>query len=64
MRKTSNECVGCTDMGLPCMGSSCKNRSVTRFYCDDCKEEKELYHFDDDELCIDCIEKRLEKVEL
>ena len=32
--------------------------------CVDCGDEVEkLYNFDDDELCIYCIEKRLEKVE-
>lgn len=62
MRKTENECVGCKDMGLPCLGISCPNRAVTRFYCDGCKEETELFIFDGWELCIDCIEERLEKV--
>lgn len=60
MRKTENECVSC---GLPCLGNSCPYRNVTRLYCDDCKEETDLYYFDGDELCIDCIEKKLEKVE-
>ena len=61
MKKTENECVGC---GLPCMGNSCPNRNVTRLYCDKCGEEATLYYFDDKELCIDCIEKELEKVEI
>lgn len=60
MKKTENECVGC---GLPCMGSSCPNWKVTRFYCDHCKEEAKLYEFDGKELCIDCIEKRLTVVD-
>ena len=62
MRKTESECVGCPPE-LGCMGESCPNRNVTRFYCDDCGDEAELYHFEGEELCIDCIKERLEKVE-
>lgn len=58
---TENECVDC---GLPCIFESCKYFRVTRLYCDECGDEQEdLYHFDGQELCIDCIEKRLERVE-
>lgn len=64
MKRTENECVGCRALGLHCLGSSCPNRNVVRFYCDECKEEMdELYYFDGKELCIDCIAKKLEKVE-
>lgn len=63
MKETTNECVGCTSMGLPCMGSACPNRHVTRYYCDECGEETQLYIFEDEELCIDCIIGRLEEVE-
>lgn len=62
MRQTENECVGCPSE-LGCMGESCPNRNVTRFYCDNCGDEAELYHFEGEELCIDCIKERLEKVE-
>ena len=60
MRKTENECVAC---GLPCLGSSCKYSKVTRYYCDYCKEEATLYHYNDDEVCVDCILANLEVVE-
>lgn len=63
MKQIENECVDCTSVGLSCRGSSCPNRNVVRFYCDKCKEEKDLYYFGDAELCIDCIEEELEKVE-
>ena len=59
MTKIENECVDC---GLPCLGDSCPYRNVVRYYCDKCKEEETLYHFDGDELCINCIEKNLKKV--
>lgn len=63
MKKTENECVGCTSMGLPCMGHGCPNLAVTRFYCDECGDEEELYYYDEQELCIECIKKKLTKVE-
>ena len=59
MIKLVNECVGC---GLPCQGDSCPNRNVPRFYCDSCGDETDLYEFEGEQLCICCIEKRLEKV--
>lgn len=60
MKIIENDCVMC---GLPCLGSSCPHRNVTRFYCDECGEETTLYHYDGEELCLDCIKKRIEKVE-
>ena len=55
MQKTFNECVGCADY---CMGTSCPNRSVTRFFCDKCDEEMaadEIYIYDGQELCEFCL---------
>lgn len=58
---TENECVDC---GLPCMYESCPYWAVTRFYCDECNNECDvLYYWDCQELCLDCIEARLERVE-
>ena len=58
-----NECCDCAAPGYPCQGDSCPNRNVKHYYCDACKEEAEkIYEFDGKELCIDCIEKRLEVV--
>ena len=61
MKRLENECVDC---GLPCLGNSCPNRNVLRFYCDECGDEAQLYDFDGEELCIGCIEKRLDKVDV
>lgn len=61
MKETTNECVSC---GLQCLGNSCPHRNVTRFYCDECGDETDLYYYDGQELCIDCIKKQLEKVEV
>lgn len=63
MRKYENECCGCATPAYPCLGSSCPNRNVVHFYCDKCGEEDTLYHFDGEELCIDCILSLLEEVE-
>lgn len=58
-----NECVGCTGLGLRCLGPSCKNRNIPHFYCDACGEETELYYYDGGEYCADCILGSLEMVE-
>lgn len=60
MVKYENECVCCD---LPCMGTSCPNRNVPHYYCDDCGEEDTLYEFDGEELCINCIKNRLTEVD-
>ena len=64
MIRFENECVGCPpDMG--CIGSSCPYLNVPRLYCDECdNEEHVLYWWDDQQLCLDCIEARLERVEI
>ena len=61
MKKIENECVGCPPE-LGCKGSSCPNRNVTRFYCDECRQEETLYYYSGEELCLDCIAGRLETV--
>lgn len=63
MLKLENECVGCTSLGLSCMGSSCPNRDVPRYYCDECGEETTLYYYEGFEWCADCIIEDLKVVE-
>lgn len=59
-----NECCGCATESYTCLGSSCPNRNVNHLYCDKCKDDVEkLYEFEGEELCLYCIEKRLEVVE-
>ena len=60
MKRIENECVGCE---LPCMGNSCPNRNVVRFYCDRCKDETTLYNYDNEELCVNCLLKEFDIVE-
>ena len=56
--KIVNECVGCTDVGLYCIGSGCPNRRVERYYCDRCGSEcsHDNGDFGFDDLCEDCYE--------
>ena len=61
LKVTENECVNC---GLPCLGDKCRYRNVVHCYCDDCHSEEKLYYFDGRELCLCCIERLLEKVEV
>ena len=63
MRRYENDCVGCTDVGLRCLHTSCPNYRVLHFYCDECDGEKKLYRYDDKELCIECIKDKLEVVD-
>lgn len=63
MRRTENECVGCKDMGLFCIGDGCTYKNVVRFYCDRCKEETKLYNYYGKELCKDCILKEFNVIE-
>lgn len=64
MIRYENECVECPpDMG--CMGDSCPYLNVPRLYCDECdNEESILYWWDDQQLCLYCIEAQLERVEI
>ena len=59
-----DECVGCPiEMG--CRGSSCPNKDVKHLYCDKCKADcEELYVFDGEELCEDCLKNSLERITL
>lgn len=61
MVRLENECVGCPpEMG--CLGSSCPNRAVPNFYCDDCGHglsSDELYDVDGNMLCSFCALKRI-----
>lgn len=66
MKKTENECVGCTSLGLHCLGDACSKRNILHYYCDKCGEEFEpeaLYvNEDGEELCTECILSNYETV--
>ncbi len=62
-----DECCSCAVPSYPCMGSACPNRNVPHYYCDGegCEEEfkpSELYDYDGDMLCKDCLAKKFRKV--
>lgn len=61
-----NECVGCTGLGLHCIGDSCLNRKVPHYYCDWCKVEKgyDLYDVDGEMVCDECILGQYKKIDI
>lgn len=64
MVKVENGCVGCTDLGLHCIGSHCRNRRVEVHYCDRCGydiPDGEIYEVDGEELCEDCLKEMFRK---
>ena len=55
---------GCVDCGLPCIYEACRFYAEVHMYCDKCgNEERELYHWDGQHWCADCILESLERVE-
>lgn len=58
MRKLVDNCVGCTDLGLPCMGSSCPNRKTYVEFCDEC-DNHASYFIDGQAYCEDCAKEYL-----
>lgn len=62
MIKYENECCGCAAPAYPCLSDTCHNRHVPHYYCDNCNCEEQLYYYDGQELCLSCIENKLERV--
>ena len=49
----TNECVSC---GMPCIGNLCPYHNVEHFKCDFCgNEDVKLYHYNDSQICEDCL---------
>lgn len=63
MKSVENECLDCKSLGMHCIGLSCPNRSVTRYYCDECGQEDTLYDTEYGELCAECLLDKFRKVE-
>ena len=53
----------CVDCDLPCIYEACRHYRTVHYYCDKCGEEDIIYEFNDEQLCLDCILKKLERVE-
>lgn len=62
MIRYEDDCVGCKDLGLYCLGLTCPNRNVPHYYCDECGYEETLYNTDFGELCADCLLSKFPKV--
>lgn len=60
MTKIESDCCDCEQQFRSC--GSCSRRNAKHYYCDDCGDETDIYHFDGEELCIKCIQKLLEPV--
>lgn len=65
MVKYENRCIGCTEIGLMCLGESCRYRHVPVHFCDKCGIELEgdIYEADGEELCEDCLKSKYLKYE-
>lgn len=63
MIRYENECRQCSSEGYPCIGTDCSYLKTPHYYCDQCGYEETLYHYNDKQMCITCIEKSLDKVE-
>lgn len=63
MKKIIDNCVGCTDIGLQCIGKSCPNKAYLSSVCDSCEREVKLYKYNGGEYCSECILDELEEVE-
>lgn len=56
MLKYEDRCLGCTDMGMRCLGRGCPNKNVPVYYCDKRGEELDAVYVDDGEhLCEQCL---------
>lgn len=65
MVREENDCCGCATPGYPCIGESCNLRHAKHYYCDCCKSEVsegELYDYDGEQLCEDCLLEKVPKV--
>ena len=61
MRYYTNDCCDCD---LPCIFSACSCYKVEHFQCDLCGEiDVKLYHYDDTEICEDCLLREFDVVE-
>ena len=50
MVRIENDCVDC-----PTCSADCTASHTPHYYCDRCGDETVLYHYEDEELCQDCI---------
>lgn len=59
-----NECVDCNSE-IGCYGDNCPKLKVPHFICDECCEDvEELFGYDGEQLCKDCLLEAVPKVKL
>ena len=63
MIKLEHDCENCVTPGYPCLGNLCTQTKIPHYYCDCCEKEKIIYYYKDKQICLECIKKKLKKVE-
>jgi hypothetical protein len=64
MIKFESECVDCPNE-IGCLGDSCPKHNIPQLICDCCGEDvEELYGYDGEQLCKDCLLDAVPKVEI
>jgi len=58
-RKIDDNCVGCTSLGMTCLGGACPNSPREVAFCDTHTDEYADYIIDGEELCEDCAKEYL-----
>ena len=58
MKKKVNGCVNC---GKPCLLFCPARDDSWEYECDECGDDTQLYDWEGKELCLNCIEKKLDK---
>lgn len=69
MKRIDDSCVGCTSVGLSCLGSACPNSPREIEFCDDCSDITYIhadYYLNDSygesALCEQCLEDTLNQI--
>lgn len=62
MKRTENNCLGCKELGLPCLGNSCPNKTSEITYCDRCDRSVAEYHITGNDYCESCAEEYLKEL--
>ena len=64
MIEFKSECVDCP-IEIGCLGDSCPKRNIPHLICDCCGEDvEELYGYDGEQLCKDCLLDAVPKIEI
>ena len=65
MRRTEDNCVGCSTIYGSCLGAGCPNRNQIVLVCDKCEADVDkLYEYEGEELCQECLLDTVPQVEV